>query len=77
VPSDRPEWLDLLSAIRRDIEQLRADLPVAHNHATPPSSRKKFRKKKRSPVTEEWGFFDPEQTEFGALVAKLNEISGP
>jgi hypothetical protein len=78
--SQRPELLDLLSAIKRDIEQLRAGLPLP----TPPphpapeadaAPKKKARKRKKETLKEEWGFFDPQQSGFGALVSKLNEIS--
>ncbi len=33
------------------------------------------RQKKAKPVQDEWGFFDPEQCGFAALLAKLDEIT--
>ena len=55
--------------------------------ATPPSSisgvaqgekvvrKPKRRSKKPKPIQDEWGFFDPEQCGFAALLAKLDEIT--
>jgi hypothetical protein len=89
--SGRSEWLDMLDALRRDIERLRlqrteagAAAPIEPVQAVAPSGqtdaatapRKKSRKKKyQRPVQDEWGFFDPEQCGFTALLAKLDEIS--
>jgi len=33
------------------------------------------RSKKAKPIQDEWGFFDPEQCGFAALLAKLDEIT--
>jgi hypothetical protein len=38
-------------------------------------ARKKKRKKEPRPVQDEWGFFDPAQCGFTALLAKLDEIN--
>jgi hypothetical protein len=89
--SGRSEWLDMLDALRRDIERLRlqrteagAAASIEPVQAVAPSGqtdaatapRKKSRKKKyQRPVQDEWGFFDPEQCGFTALLAKLDEIS--
>ena len=35
----------------------------------------KQRTKKQKPIQDEWGFFDPEQCGFAALLAKLDEIT--
>jgi len=83
APSD---WIDMLEALRRDIDRLRverteASLPsVAAAAETSEddeqaASRRKKRKKEPPPVQDEWGFFDPEQCGFTALLAKLDEIS--
>ena len=84
APSD---WIDMLEALRRDIDRLRGErteaplLAAAAAHelsdadAEQASSRKKKRKKEPLPVQDEWGFFDPEQCGFTALLAKLDEIS--
>jgi hypothetical protein len=104
------EWVDMLEALRRDIDRLRieaAEVPVpAAARSTPrtapqavqsaPSKpvqpvaavaaaasvdpeqappRKKRRKKEQRPVQDEWGFFDPAQCGFTALLAKLDEIN--
>ena len=46
---------------------------AAANGPTAPAPAGKRRK--RRPVQDEWGFFDPEQAGFAALLAKLDEIS--
>jgi hypothetical protein len=48
---------------------------AATTHAAPAVPRKKKRKKEQGQVQDEWGFFDPEQCGFTALLAKLDEIS--
>jgi hypothetical protein len=106
-----------LSAIRRDIQELRAEhradaptgaAPEPNATAASPSVRSKgipsataddavrvaktkkpqppvpappakpVRKRKRPlpPKQDEWGFFDPDQCGFAALLAKLEEIEG-
>jgi hypothetical protein len=73
---DEADWLDVVEALRRDVERLDA-APAA----SPPSS-KPFKKlpqsrkgRKGKPVQDEWGFFDPEQCGFAALLAKLEEVT--
>jgi hypothetical protein len=39
------------------------------------NSRKTSKAKRPKPVQDEWGFFDPDQCGFAALLAKLDEIS--
>jgi hypothetical protein len=112
------QWLEILTAIRRDIQELRAehrpDAPAGRGASpdpgvaaasapgtspvsgdeparprkpgdrpkvtkvqsrTPaPAPRKRTRKV--PPKQDEWGFFDPEQCGFAALLAKLEEIEG-
>jgi hypothetical protein len=85
-----PEWIQLLTAIRNDIEQLRSDLPdssaksekdanrdrdAAPAPPAPVDRSKKKKKKAPPPLQDEWGFFDPDQCGFAALLAKLDEIS--
>jgi hypothetical protein len=93
----QPGWMHLLTAIKRDIEQLRTDRVEAVAPAAPtiasadedestglngangtkarvPATAKK-RKKAPVPVQDEWGFFDPQQCGFAALLAKLDEIT--
>jgi hypothetical protein len=98
----RPEWLDVVESLRRDIERLRAErerpvappppLPVAvggpegsvnqvEDVTTAPAAAKKRtngkgrRGKASSKSKDEWGFFDPEQCGFGALLTKLDEVT--
>ncbi len=97
----RPEWLDMLDALRHDIDRLRIERteaaapapidraqPVAQARPVAPvapaapiatgptaSPRKPKRKKDPPPVQDEWGFFDPQQCGFTALLAKLDEIN--
>ena len=33
------------------------------------------RRRRKSPVQDEWGFFDPDRAGFSALLAKLEEIT--
>ena len=77
----------MLTAIKRDIQQLRTDHPEAggepatqESSETPKKSRSrsagvKTRKKPKKPMQDEWGFFDPEQCGFAALLTKLDEIA--
>jgi hypothetical protein len=91
------DWVELLTAIKKDIEQLRSDRPEAAAVARPPAAKapagatpvpqapgaarskssadlkKKKKKKAPQPVQDEWGFFDPEQAGFAALLQKLEE----
>lgn len=53
-------------------------VPVAAAPEPPPVApvrRKQPAKPKKKPVQDEWGFFDPDQCGFAALVAKLDEIT--
>ena len=52
--------------------------PKDRRAPAPPAAAKKAatkRLKKGKPVQDEWGFFDPEQCGFAALLAKLDEIT--
>jgi hypothetical protein len=76
---DRPEWSELVASLRKDIERRRVDPPqetptptATAAAADTPVAR---RSKKSKPVQDEWGFFDPEQCGFAALLAKLDEIT--
>jgi len=75
---DRPEWSELVASLRKDIERRRVEppqekpKPSASASAPVPAPR---RSKQPKPVQDEWGFFDPEQCGFAALLAKLDEIT--
>lgn len=40
-----------------------------------PNRKKKVGPSKKKPVQDEWGFFDPDQCGFAALVAKLDDVT--
>jgi hypothetical protein len=74
---DEADWLEVVEALRRDVERLDAT-PVAPPRPPPPPRplKKALRKPlKGKPVQDEWGFFDPEQCGFAALLAKLDEVT--
>jgi hypothetical protein len=105
APAAKPEWLELIESLRRDVERLRGQRtqppPVAAARTKEASTRTAApvaavagpvsvartpsvvdivaKTKKRSgsakPAQDEWGFFDPEQCGFAALLAKLDEIT--
>ena len=45
--------------------------PVTREKGSGPAPREK----ESAPVQDEWGFFDPQQCGFSALLTKLDEIS--
>ncbi len=49
--------------------------PKAAAPATPAAPGRKPRVAGPKPLQDEWGFFDPQQCGFAALLAKLNEIT--
>jgi hypothetical protein len=72
VEEDRPErteWTALIASLRQDMER-RRDTP------DPEPVARKTNRRLSKPVQDEWGFFDPEQCGFAALLAKLDEITG-
>ena len=73
---DEGDWRDVVEALRRDVERLDAAPAAALQASKPfkklPPSRKG---RKGKPVQDEWGFFDPEQCGFAALLAKLEEVT--
>jgi hypothetical protein len=72
VPAEEDDWLEVVAALRRDVERLDA-APAGVKAAKP--LKKLPRKLKGKPVQDEWGFFDPEQCGFAALLAKLDEVT--
>ncbi len=87
---DHPEWHELIASLRQDIQRRRGEpasrsvQPIAArpadsgdgNENRHVKKQKPFGKKSK-PVQDEWGFFDPEQCGFSALLAKLEEITDP
>ena len=68
VKADVPDWSELMASLRQDMERRRTQ------EHRPPAARKP-RSKSAKPAVDEWGFFDPEQCGFSALLAKLDEIT--
>jgi hypothetical protein len=59
-----------MASLRQDMERRRGqDLPQVVTRKPRPKAAK--------PLVDEWGFFDPEQCGFSALLAKLDEITSP
>ncbi len=88
--SEHPEWLELVASLRQDIERRRKEPTkapplAAARHAdvasvasvkdVRPVKKQKTHASKDKPAQDEWGFFDPEQCGFSALLAKLDEIT--
>jgi hypothetical protein len=86
----RNDWSELVASLRVDVERIRAEqiAPGAngarvldHTAAARKASAAKQprgerpRAKEPQPVQNEWGFFDPAQCGFAALLAKLDEIT--
>jgi len=79
----RPEWSELVASLRKDIERRRVEPPQEKpkpnvNTETDAKSETPAvvrRSKQPKPIQDEWGFFDPEQCGFAALLAKLDEIT--
>lgn len=78
------EWVELVESLRHDVERLRAwGVQPAAAGATlvvdgaTGSRGSKRRAQKQTPIQDEWGFFDPEQCGFAALLAKLEEVTEP
>ena len=79
----KSEWVELIESLRLDIERLKTTPQPApassSQHAAEPkqTAAKPARRTKKTPqpIQDEWGFFDPEQCGFAALLAKLDEIT--
>ena len=80
----RPEWGELVASLRKDIERRRVEppqekaKPKPNPNPNPNPDRQPAvvrRSKQAKPIQDEWGFFDPEQCGFAALLAKLDEIT--
>jgi hypothetical protein len=86
----KPEWSALIASLRKDIERLRGENQTSKPASAAPRAPKpapvavrpsadaaapKPKPRAPKPAQDEWGFFDPEQCGFAALLAKLNEIT--
>jgi hypothetical protein len=68
------EWVALIASLRHDVERLRVER--AEKPGRKPAATQAARpERKAKPVQDEWGFFDPEQCGFAALLAKLDEVT--
>jgi hypothetical protein len=56
-----------------DIDLTSQELPPADGAEN--GDKKKKKRSKASPAQDEWGFFDPDQCGFAALIEKLEEIT--
>jgi len=77
--ADHMEWAELIASLRQDIERRRSQ-PAQVTRPRPPAPvapvPDDMRPKRRStPVQDEWGFFDPHQCGFAALLEKLDQIT--
>jgi len=71
---DDADWLEVVEALRRDVERLDAT-PAAAPRPSRPLKKAPRKPLKGKPIQDEWGFFDPEQCGFAALLAKLDEVA--
>jgi len=71
---DDADWLEVVEALRRDVERLDAT-PAAAPRPSRPLKKAPRKLLKGKPIQDEWGFFDPEQCGFAALLAKLDEVA--
>lgn len=67
------EWVALIASLRHDVERLRVERSDKPGRKAAAQAARPDRKAK--PVQDEWGFFDPEQCGFAALLAKLDEVT--
>ena len=76
------EWVALIESLRSDVERLRTERAEKAEKAEkparkdpPPAPRVVRPVKAARPAQDEWGFFDPQQCGFAALLAKLDEVT--
>ena len=74
------EWVALIESLRHDVERLRverSEKPGRKASTSGAANAEKADKTDRpaKPVQDEWGFFDPQQCGFAALLAKLDEVT--
>ena len=68
------EWVALVESLRHDVERLHVER--AEKPGRKPVIAQAVRPdRKAKPVQDEWGFFDPQQCGFAALLAKLDEVT--
>ena len=76
VPPESTPNAKLVPFTVRDDEAIVADVSAVGNvSASIVAPRMRRRAHRAQPVQDEWGFFDPSQCGFPALIAKLDEIA--
>jgi hypothetical protein len=74
VAKSEREWVALIESLRHDVERLRIERSEKPGRkAAAAAAARPDRAPK--PVQDEWGFFDPQQCGFAALLAKLDEVT--
>src|SRR5262249_61079044 len=76
--ADHMEWTELIASLRQDIERRRNQpAPAPRPKPQPPAAvpHDLGPKGRSAPVQDEWGFFDPHQCGFAALLEKLDQIT--
>ncbi len=73
MPEDSPLAFSVIEATVAPVAHVQQVIATPVNMVTP---RRPKRPRKAKPVQDEWGFFDPNQCGFPALIAKLEEIAG-
>jgi len=73
MPEDSPLSLAVNDAPIAPVAHVQQVIAPPVNMVTP---RRPKRRRKAEPVRDEWGFFDPNQCGFSALIARLDEIAG-
>ena len=68
------EWVALIGSLRHDVERLRVERSEKPGR-TPAAAQAARPDPKAKLVPDEWGFFDPQQCGFAALLAKLDEVT--
>jgi hypothetical protein len=68
------EWVALIESLRHDVERLRVERTEKSGRKAPAALPVRAERNAK-PVQDEWGFFDPQQCGFAALLAKLDEVT--
>ena len=69
------EWVALIASLRHDVERLRVERSEKPGRKPAAAQAPPRTERKAKPIQDEWGFFDPEQCGFAALLAKLDEVT--
>jgi hypothetical protein len=69
------EWVALIESLRHDVERLRVERAEKPGRKAAAAAKAARAERPAKPVQDEWGFFDPQQCGFAALLAKLDEVT--